>query len=355
MVSILSNLRGSNSTYDSDTVLAVWRAITESEQKPANAFSNLLTQLKLTPPLATDGTLSQCDQWLSSQLGVALMKMYADTQHWQSGFVVLHYLHRFKIRYIANCEPFTPLPPFSPPPPPSPCGLAMTAVTTCLRVDNIASAIEVLNGCEWIGTHSPKDREERTQLLATVAEKCLETSMYKECQKCLQELNSSSVKNRHFQARLHNKLLESVLSASDVDIALSVYSDMNDANLPCVPRNFSLLVEKLCELEQLSTARELCKSAVEKQFYPPVTRGSVFSISLPPSIHRVEAHSLIERHLDRMGRELEGKQLLSLSINFDRGEACILHTASQHKTWYSILYLYSSIYCFPFFRHKVSS
>lgn len=322
MVSILFNLRDSKSTYSADVVLAVWRAITESEHKPANAFSNLLEQLKLTQPPTKDGFLCPCDHWLVTQLGIALLKMYTDTEHWQSGFVILHHLHRYKIRYITNCKPFAPLPPLKSSLP-SPYGLAKTAVTTCLRVDNLVVAVDVLSGCDWLSSYSPEEHEERTQLLVTVAERCLEASMYEDCCRCLQELSCLSAKSKHFTpvAKLHNRLLENTLSASgsDVDLSRRIYSNMNNANFLCVPRNFSLLLEKLCNLLQLSTARELCQQAIDKKFYPPVTLGDLFSVYLPPSIHHIEVCSLIKQHLHRMSRELEGKLLLPLIINFDKG------------------------------------
>ena len=334
MVSILCNLRDSKSTYSTEVVMAVWRAITESEQKPANSFSNFLEQLKLAQSQVKEGDLCPCDHWLAAQLGIALLKMYANIEQWQSGFVILHHLHRYKIHYTVNCKPFAPLPPLTPLPP-SPYGVAKTAVTTCLKVGNVEVAIDVMKECEWMNSCSAADQEERTQLLITVAEKCLEALKYKNCCKCLQELTA---KGRLFApvAKLYNRLLEAVLSANNVDVDLSmcIYRNMNNANFPCVPHNFSLLLEKLCDLLQLSTARELCKRAIDNKFYSPLTRGNIFSITLPPSIHHIEMCSLIEEHLHGMSQELEGKPVLSLTINFDKG---IVGTCS-HSTSYIVMY-----------------
>lgn len=181
-------------------------------------------------------------------------------------------------------------------------------------------AIDIMKGCEWMNSCSPADQEERTQLLITIAEKCLEASKYKNCCRCLQEL---SARGRHFApvAELYNRLFEAVLSPSNVDIDLSmcIYRNMNNANLPCLPHNFSLLLERLCDLLQVSIARELCKQAIDNKFYSPLTRGNPFSIHLPPSIHHIEMSSLIEEHLHEMCQELEGKQVLPLAINFNKG------------------------------------
>jgi hypothetical protein len=323
MLSILLNLRdNSKSTYGLDIVQTVWRAITESEQKPANVFSCLLEQFKLSHTPTEDRVLCPCDHWLVSQLGIALLYMYADTEHWQSGFVILHHLHRHKIHYIANCEPIVPLPPLKTPLP-SPCDIARTAVTTCLKINNIEVAVNVLRESEWMSSCSPEEYDERTRLLLVVAERCLDTAMYKDCCRCLQELNCLSAKNKHFAPvlKLNNRLLKSVLSVNDVDLELSVqvYNNMNSAHVLCAQHNFSLLLEKLCDSLQQSTARDLCKQAVDKNFYPPLTHGDLFSVCLPPSIHHVEVCTLIQQHLHRMSQELEGKLLQPLAINFEKG------------------------------------
>ena len=323
MLSILYNLRDkSKSTYSAEIVQTVWRAITESEQKPANAFSLLLEQFKHNQTPTEDCALCPCDHWLVTQLGIALLFMYADTEHWQSGFVVLHHLHRYKIRYIANCEPIASLPPLKPPLP-SPYGVVRTAITMCLKVDNVAVAVDVLHECEWMSSCSPEEREGRARLLVTVAERCLDTTMYKDCCKCLKELNRVSTQHKQFAPilKLYNRLLGKVLKANNVDIELSVqiYNSMNSANFSCVPQNFSLLLEKLHDSLQSSTARDLCKQAVDDNFYSPLTHGDLFSVHLPPSIHCVEVSTLMKQHLYRMSLELEGKLLQPLTINFDKG------------------------------------
>ena len=78
-------------------------------------------------------------------------------------------------------------------------------------------------------------------------------------------------------------------------------------------------MEKLCDSLQSSKARDLCKEAVDKNFYLPLTHGNLFSVHLPPSIHHVEIYTLIKQHLHRMSQELEGKLLQPLTINFDKG------------------------------------
>ena len=334
-VSILHNVQdASRPTYCNAVVLAVWRAITNSEQKPANAFSSLLEHL--TRQTAERGTpLSPCDHWLASQLGIALLKMYADSEHWQSGFVVLHHLQRNSINLFASRTPLAPLPPLKPPHP-SLWALVRMTVTTCINMDSLESAVSALRESEWAAGCTPGDNKEREQLLVTLAERCLNSALYEDCYSCLQALGDLSTSNRSFTsvAQLYNRLLTSVLDRNgpDVDLGSRVYQTMNDANLPCVPTNFSLLLEKLCGLLQFSTARDLCEQAIDRNFYSPITHGDLFSVSLPPSVHHVEVCCLLKRHLHRLSGELEGKLLQPLKINFEgyslSFSSCVVYTIS---------------------------
>ena len=325
MVSILHNLQDSSRPdYSSEVVQAMWRAITESEQKPANAFSCLLEQLKLAQPSSVNGSLIPCDHWLAAQLGIALLKMYADSEHWQSGFIILHHLHQYNISYIGpDHKPFAPLSPLKAPLP-TPFALARIAVTTGLRVDNVEFAVSVLERCEWVRSCGPGEKQERIQLLVTVAEKCLESTLHNECCRCLQELDGLSMTSRHFApvAKLYNRLFTDVMSTDsvDMDLCMSIYENMNSGNFPCLPENFSLLLGKLCDLLQFSTAGDLCKQAMDQDFYPPVTYGDMFTVHLPPSLHHIEASSLLEGHLHKMEQELEELVLHPLTIIFDEGK-----------------------------------
>ena len=237
----------------------MWRAISKSQQKPPNAFSSLLDHLSRSPPHpggTSDAALSPRDRWLASQLGIALMKTYADTQHWQSGFVVLHHLHRFGVHYISHSHPPACLPLLEPPPS-TPCGLAAMAVTTCLMVNQTPGAVEVLKGCHWISKHKPEELKERTQLLLQVTESCLETGLLKDCWKCLEEIHSSAPSISKFFTKIasvHNNLLDTALREKEIEFALSIYRAMEAAGLPCLPGIFSTL------LQQQQTARELCSA-----------------------------------------------------------------------------------------------
>ena len=316
------------SSYDSLTVQAVWKSVVESDQEPANAFSSLLTHLKGSAPNVsgknTETRLSSRDSCLASQVGIALMKKYADVQHWQSAFIILHHLHQFGVHYVTSQPLCLPLP-GSESSSLSPCRVAVMAVTVCLMVDQVAGAVEVLNGCHWLPDCRPEEREERTQLFIDVAERCLEVDRFGDCRKCLEEIHSSLLKSKFFTkvAKLHNGLLNSALRANDVELAQHVYEGIKAANLPCVPANFSLLLEKLCGVEQIELARDLCRSVLDKQFYLPISRGNLFAVTLPACIHQVEVHLLLEEHLQKMARELNGKQLLPLSIDFDAGKVVL--------------------------------
>ena len=318
-MSILRNLRDTSSpTYCNTIVRAMWSVVTNSNHKPPNAFSSLLEQL--AGPASSSEDLPLCDRWLASQLGIALLKMYAETQHWQSGFVILHHFHRHNIDYFACRKPIALLPPLKPPHP-SLFGLARMAVGTCLRVDSPDFAVQVMKECQWASECSPGERQGREQLVVTVAERCLDSALYEDCYSCLQALDDLSTKNKRFTsvAQLYNRLLASVLdrSKANVDLGSRVYHTMNGGNFPCLPSNLSLLLGKLCDLLQFSTAREICEQAIDQNFYSPITHGELFSVFLPPSIHHIEVCSLIKRHLHRLSGELEGKLLQPLTITFE--------------------------------------
>jgi hypothetical protein len=321
-VSILRNLRDTSSSAYSNTVVhAVWSAVTNSDQKPPNAFSSLLEHLAGPPSSSkSSDSLPPCDSWLASQLGIALLKMYVEAEHWQSGFVILHHLHRHKIDYFSHRTPFAPLPPLKPLQP-SVLGLARMAVNTCLRVDSPDFAVRVMKGCQWARDCGPSERQAREQLVVTVAQRCLNSALYEDCYSCLQALDGVSTKNKRFTsvAQLYNRLLASALgrSKADVDLGTRVYQTMNASNFPCLPSNLSLLIAKLCDLLQFSTARDLCEQAIDQNFYSPITHGEPFSVFLPPSIHHVEVCSLLKRHFHRLSGELEGKLLQPLAITFE--------------------------------------
>ena len=337
VASILSTIEGSSGVYDSETLHTLWRVINEPQHKPANAFSSLLEHLSRNSGGTPDVAFSPRDRWLASQLGMALVKMYADTQHWQNGFVILHHLHRFGVHYISHCLRPAALP-LSQPLPSSLCSLAAMAVTTCLKVGQISGALEVLKGCQWLHQCSPEEAKERTRLLVTVAEGCLEGNLFKECWKCLQEVCSLKIPSSFFGkvASVYNTLLDGVLK-KDVTFALTIYRELVSYGLPCLPSVCSALIQVLCDEKQASVAIELCKAAMSKQFYPPMARGDLFCVTLPPGVCRLEMQLLLEEHLHCIGREPNRQHhIIPLSINCDKGKGDGYYGARHH--WILLLF-----------------
>ena len=322
VASILSTIEGSSGVYDSKILHTLWRVINESQRKPANAFSSLLEQLSRNSSGTSDVAFSPRDRWLASQLGMALVKMYADTEHWQSGFVILHHLHRFGVHYVSHClRPAAP--PLSQLLPSSLCRLAAMAVTTCLKVDHISGALEVLKGCQWLHQCGPEEAKEKTQLLITVSKGCLEGNLFKDCWKCLQEVCSLKIPSSSFGAvaSVCNTLLDGVLKEEGVTFALTIYREMVSYSLPCLPSVFSALIQVLCNEKQASVAMELCTAAMSKQFYPPMSRGNLFYVTLPPGVCRLEIQLLLEEHLHCIGKEPNTQHhIIPLSINCEKGK-----------------------------------
>ena len=257
MAAILVSVQSTNSLYDSNTIHAVWKAVTSSPERAANAFSNLLLHLdqfrSATVNAGIGKSLLACDRWLISQIGIALMRTCEQSQDWQSGFVILHHLHRYGVHYVNYSHPHSSLPPLMPYPPSS-CSVALMAVNMCLHVNQITGALEVLRGCEWVKASRSDELEPRTELLCSLAEKCLESKMYQDVWKCLEAVEFCTVLKKfiHVVTNLHNKLLQSVLATEQSDFALTIYRGMRSAKLQCLPSIFSNMLQSLCDSKQVS-------------------------------------------------------------------------------------------------------
>ena len=348
VAAILVSMRcgGGGVSYDSRTVEAVWKTITNSRQKPANAFASLITHLSqsrsaVTPPAGSTSPgepLLQNDRWLISQVGIGLMQECERKQDWQNAFVVLHHLHRFGIHYVTLSHPTLTLPALRPTP--TPCGVALMAIKICLMVDQTTGALEVLKGCNWIRASSAEELVRRTELLMTLTEHCLNSKMYPNAWECLEAIDSSAIQKRFIYGvtNLHNKLLQSLLGLQQSDFALQIYRTMSSAKLQCLPSIFSTLLHGLCNSEQKEVAKQLCQTAIEKGFYGPVAKGNLFHMSLPMGLSRVEIHLLLESHLQRIALELDKGKLQTLTVHFTAGDITIL--VSVHIAKLSILTLF---------------
>ena len=316
-------MQTSGANYDSRTIYAVWKAINNSKQKPPNAFESLITYLGsshsnlLNKPSET--VLDPNDRWLVSQIGIALIKSCAEAKQWQSGFVILHHLHRFGIHYVSFSQPSSGLPPLTPHP--SPCSVALTAVKICLMVDQIPGALEVFKGCKWVRASNLEELQQRTQLLVDLAQKSLEYKMFQEAWKFLEAIDSGSILKSFVTAvtNLHNKLLQSVLVLKQTDFALGIFQTMKALKLQCLPSIFSMLLQNLCNKSQSDVASRLCKDAIAENYYSPSVQGDLFEVVLPPGLVEVEVHLLLEDHLRRIVKDLDGREMRPLVVHFSAG------------------------------------
>ena len=298
----------------------MWRAINGSKQKPPNAFESFVTYLGHSHSNSLDRIseimLGPSDRWLVSQIGVALIKSYEKTKQWQSGFVILHHLHRFGIHYVRLSQPCSSLPPLTPHP--SPCSVALTAMKICLMVDQIPGALEVFKGCKWVKASNLEELHQRTQLLVELAQKSLQFKMFQEAWKFLEAIDSCSILKGFVNVvmNLHNKLLQSILGLKQTDFALGIFQTMKTLKLQCLPSNFSMLLQNLCNKSNVDLARKLCWEAIVGKFYSPLVQDKLFEAVLPPGVVEVEIHLLLEDHLKRIAKELEGREIQPLVVHF---------------------------------------
>lgn len=249
-------------------VLSIWETVTNNcKLRKANAFSIFLSHLSQcrqsalhdgdsahatgTPPLGS--SLLHSDRWLVAQLGIALLRLCERNKEWQSGYVILHHLHRFGIHYVRLSQPPSPLPPLLPTAP-SPCSVALTAVNLCLHLEREThSALEVMRGCEWVEASDGVERDSRTEMLATLTQRCLDSKMLEDAWQCLNAIEQGEVAAKfvHPVTNLHNKLLQSVLNTQNHQYSVFVFKSMCKAGLQCLPSVFSGLLQLLCDSEQV--------------------------------------------------------------------------------------------------------
>ncbi len=266
MASIVVNMEASASQqYSNDLVLSIWKAITGCSLRKANTFSSFLTHLNqcryyaassrqlLPQGQATPPCLLSSDQWVVSQLGIALMKVCEGSKEWNSGYVVLHHLHRLGVHYVKLSHPPSLLPPLFPCSP-SPCAVAITAVNLCLHLEKEThSAVEVMKGCDWVGACSETERDSRTEMLATLTQRCLDEEMLEDAWLCLEAISKEEMARKfaHPVTNLHNKVLQGILESRNHQLALTVFESMKKTDIQCLPSVFSTLLQTLCDTDQV--------------------------------------------------------------------------------------------------------
>lgn len=262
MASVLVDIDTTTNLHNHLLVLSIWEGITNNNKpRKANAFSEFLTHLHhcrhsydtSLPATPLGSTLLPSDRWLVSQLGIGLLRLCERDKAWQSGFVVLYHLHKFGIHYVELSHPPSPLPPLLPVPP-SPCSVALTAVNLCLHMNRETnSALEVMRGCDWVEATNETEHDQRTEVLASLAQQCLDSKMLEDAWQCLDAIDNSGIAKKfvHPITNLHNKLLQGVLNSQDHQYALFVFKAMRKVCLQCLPSVFSGLLQLLCDNGQV--------------------------------------------------------------------------------------------------------
>ena len=129
------------------------------------------------------------------------------------------------------------------------------AVNVCLHVDkDTNSALEVLRGCNWVKATNAAELHSRTEIITTLAQRCLDGSLLRDTWMCLDAISSGKIMKKflHSLTNLHNKLLQSILDARDIQFALVVFRSMKKAGLQYLPSVFSDLLHILCETDEVS-------------------------------------------------------------------------------------------------------
>lgn len=266
VASILVDMESTASHYTQLLVFSIWEAITSSKMRTANAFSSLLSHIdqcrqtncpsgssSSSHPTSPGSYLLSTDRWLFSQLAIALLILYEESKDWQSAFVILHQLHRFGVHYIKLSQPPSSLPPLLPRHP-SPCSVALMAVNVCLCVSqDTNSALEVFRGCNWIQASNESELHRRTEVIAALAQRCLDAGLLEDAKTCLTAISSGELLRKyvHLVTNLHNKLLQGILDSKNVELSLSVFGSMKECDLQCLPSVFSGLLQALCETNQV--------------------------------------------------------------------------------------------------------
>ena len=266
VASILVDRESTASWYDEPLLLSIWEVLTNSIiRKTSSTFSSFLTHLDqsrstLRPANGAKRdhqhlglSLLSSDRWVASQLGIALLRLHEQDEDWKAGFSILQHLHSFSLHYVKLSQPPSTLPPLLPSPP-SPCCVALTAVNICLHVDQgLGSAMEVLRCPDWVGTTCMEELCRKTEMITTMAQKCLSVGALKDAGTCLDSVTSSKLLEKFVPlvTDLHNELLHVVLEARDMQFALRVYGAMRRVKLQCFPSVFSCLLQALCDADQV--------------------------------------------------------------------------------------------------------
>ena len=104
------------------------------------------------------------------------------------------------------------------------------------------------------------------------------------------------------------------------DFDLSIFQTMKSLKLQCLSSIFSMLLQNLCNKSQSDVARRLCKGAIAENYYTcPLVQGDLFEVALPPGLVEVEVHLLLEDHLRRVVKDLEGREMRPLVVHFSAG------------------------------------
>ena len=264
---------------------------------------------------------------LLSNLGAALLLHCECHCAWDKGFQVLYCLHVHGIWYVNIPRPITGVLQRHPSHT-SDCNVALAAVNICLKTDNPAAAIQVLNCCGWVKATSDEVAHKRAEYVMKLLQHCIKNGLLSDAQKCLTELLDSRESCGHLLpavTSLGNKLIQLMLRTAQEDSAAEVWKTLQISRVLIPIETFSNLLACFMSKGRSIVARELCRIAVSQGHYGEIAvNGDVFTIRLPAGLTRIEVYYLLESHILSIANESQLGKAEQLTILFVPGKLCQL-------------------------------
>ena len=258
-----------------------------------------------------------------SNLGAALLLHCEHHRAWDKGFQVLYCLHVHGIWYINNPRPIAgvlqrhPLHI-------SDCNIALAAVNICLKTNNPAAAIQVLNCCGWVKASGEEVVLKRAEYVMTLLQHCIRNGVLSDAQKCLTELLDSRESCGHLLqaiSSLGNKLVQLMLRTAQEDSAAQVWKTLQNSRVLIPTETFSNLLACFMRKGKREVAKGLCGIAISQGHYGELAvNEDVSTVRLPAGLTRIEVYCLLESHL----LSISDKSHEQLTVLFVPGELCQL-------------------------------
>lgn len=160
--------------------------------------------------------------------------------------------------------------------------------------------MEVLNGCHFITYSTEQEKEERADMLLTLASSYEKECYYEESFMCLQEAINGLPTHYYKRAvkiisttlsssTLNNELMKKSLAIIEVLLSLNTPPISNDA--------FTSLINHLINEGEGGKIKELVKSAISSDWYQSVCDINPNSIIFSSLLSPLEVHVIIREHL----------------------------------------------------------